>query len=498
MNRKALFWFSLMLFSSSIPLFSFAGGSGTLEDPYRVSTPVHLSQVKNYRNSCFVQIRDIDLDVAPWNYGGGWTPVETYQDSHLTYDGNGHAITGLYVNRPNEKGVGLFKNFQGEIRNLRLVDINITGGEQTGGLIGFNQGTVKNCQCVTGTVSGSKFTGGLVGVNSGTISACHNVSEIQGGDFTGGLVGWNYNSAALDDCFNSGKVCGNNIVGGLVGINYDSSLHSCYNTGEVLGNEWLGGFVGYNSGEISRSYSTGTVSGQGKIAGFAGYNGYLASIQNCYATGDVSADDYAGGFVAWNSHFATIQNCFSIGAVPNISDAGGLLGYNYDDSGEIINSYWNVQTSGQTSSEGGEGRLTAQMVFPHDDDTYIGWDWDIWAPDVSHSINGGYPYLRGLTDEVAIVEHIAPPQESSIRSFPQPASQKPKISLKSDSAGELSWCIYNIRGQKVYSASICNPNREQSFELPGDAWMQLSNGVYLLSLESGNRKIASSRLVVLK
>ncbi|NLN85053.1 MAG: T9SS type A sorting domain-containing protein [Candidatus Cloacimonetes bacterium] len=174
---------------------------------------------------------------------------------------------------------------------------------------------------------------------------------------------------------------------------------------------------------------------------------------------------------------------------------GGLMG---GVDFNVTGCYWNTQTSGQTSSGAGEGRLTAQMVFPHSDDTYVDWDWEIWAPDTDHVINDGYPYLRACHSNVLVDDPVPPIASSSISAFPQPAFKAPTISIKSESPGKLSYSIYNIRGQKLYSSQIYSDGKKHCFELPAEAWKLLSNGVYLVSLEKERQIIVASKLVVTK
>ena len=55
----------------------FAGGKGTTEDPFQVSTPEQLNEVRNYMNKYFIQINDIDMSKSTseggiyWNDGKG-------------------------------------------------------------------------------------------------------------------------------------------------------------------------------------------------------------------------------------------------------------------------------------------------------------------------------------------------------------------------------------------------------------------------------------------
>lgn len=99
---------------------------------------------------------------------------------------------------------------------------------------------------------------------------------------------------------------------------------------------------------------------------------------------------------------------------------------------------------------------------------------------------------------VANDDPITPVAMSSIMCYPQPASSEVMISVKSDQLGDLGYSIYNIRGQRVYSGKINGHLKEQSFKLPYQALDHMPSGIYLISLDQGNRKIATTKLVVVK
>jgi len=99
---------------------------------------------------------------------------------------------------------------------------------------------------------------------------------------------------------------------------------------------------------------------------------------------------------------------------------------------------------------------------------------------------------------VANDDPIAPVFVSSIMAYPQPASSTVMISVKSDLVGDLGYSIFNIRGQRIYSGKINGHHKDQSFELPNEALDRMPSGVYLISLDKGNSKIATTKLVVVK
>ncbi|NLK50294.1 MAG: hypothetical protein GX294_06560 [Candidatus Cloacimonetes bacterium] len=398
-NKHVLFWLTLILFSTlSFPLFSqFAGGSGTEQDPWKIATAKHLNNVRNYldeehSDKHFIQIADIDLDVAPYNTGEGWEPIgsDTSISTRFygTYDGDEHVVTGLYINRPESDYQGLFGYAQGTIKNLGVKNINITSHWYIGGLVGVNiYGSIYNCYS-TGSVTGGEGSGGLVGMNySGSITNCYGTGSVTGDDYVGCLVGGN--TGSITNCYGTGSVTGIDYVGGLVGGNVGSII-SCYGNGSVTGDDYVGGLVGDNDdGSIISCYSTGSVTGNEGVGGLVGVN--TGSIKNSYSTGSVTGDEFVGGLVGWNDE-GSIINCYSTGSVTGDDYVGGLVGDN--DDGSINSCYWDINRSGQEHSDDGEGRNTEEMVYPHSEDTYLDWDWQIWTPDLTHEINDGYPYLR--------------------------------------------------------------------------------------------------------
>jgi len=216
---------------------------------------------------------------ALYNGGLGFDPVGIFDnnkilDFHGTFDGNGHTITGLFINRPATDCVGLFGSQSGTVKNGGMINVDISGDDDIGGLIGYNHdGTVTDCYA-TGTVSGDRHIGGLVGWNGGTstITDCYATGAVSGGDYNaGGLVGVNMNTSTITDCYATGAVSGSNRVAGLVGVN-NSTITNCYATGAVSGGSNLGGLVGLNveSTTYNDCFWDTQTSGQATSAGGTG------------------------------------------------------------------------------------------------------------------------------------------------------------------------------------------------------------------------------------
>ena len=353
-------------------------GSGTQADPWRIQSLSDFDEFAadaNYWAGCTRLKRDInlagrtyttaviapDMDNSSTQFDG---PAFTG-----SFDGNGNKIINLTID---DGGVGndylgLFGYVdEGEIRNLGFEDNSISGGRYVGGLAGyFEDSSISNCYSA-GDVSGDWEVGGLVGFNSGGISNCYSTGDINGASDVGGLVGTNDGlNAVVLNCNFDGSVSGTGCcIGGLVGLSR-GSLFSCYSTGIVTGNEFVGGLVGIRveSGFISNCYSTCDVTGNKFVGGLMGAN-LLVPIRNCYSTGIVTGNEYVGGLVGSNS-------------------------------GDISNCFWDIETSGLTTSAGGTGLPTAEMqtisTF-----TDAGWDFvgddgpsDVWGM----PFGGGYPIL---------------------------------------------------------------------------------------------------------
>ncbi len=174
-----------------------------------------------------------DAGDAYWNDGQGWEPIGQSFDSPFTssFDGGGHTISNLYIDRRDAEYTGLFGNARWDGRNrwvglnnnigtLALVNVDVQGGVNTGGLAGSNGLVIVACS-VTGVVSGSLDVGGLVGDNfSGKVFASYSTASVAGGANVGGLVGSNFGGTIIAS-YSIGSVTHDfSDAGGLVGSNF--------------------------------------------------------------------------------------------------------------------------------------------------------------------------------------------------------------------------------------------------------------------------------------
>jgi len=204
--------------------------------------------------------------------------------------------------------------FQGSFdgRGNEIADMYIDNRGSPVGLFGTSSGLIKALRISSGSSNGGQVTGLLVGQSSGEVEDCSADGDAEGSLHVGVLVGWN--SGSIERCWSSGSAEGQAAVGGLVGLN-EYQVRDCYSLASV-GCSPLG---------------------SGPVAGLVGYNAGL------------------------------VDHCYSVGRVVDGVNSG-LVGVNMES---VSASYWNTESSGQSSSSGGIGKTTSEMM---DVDTFSGWD----------------------------------------------------------------------------------------------------------------------------
>jgi hypothetical protein len=328
----------------------FAGGSGTLADPYLICT---LAQLDRIRGSFLTQNFSLrsDLDASPtnpsspavkgsaWDNGGlGWNPIggcgadgacNTADDAPFlgTFAGNGHTISNLYIRRTNQDGVGLFGMMSTsgtavQLRGLTLANVNITGQSQVGAAVGFARGSIDHCVS-SGTVAGSASSvdsvGGLVGMmgtpggpqSTKTLSASSSSATVSGVANVGGLAGHLEWGGAVSQSSASGTVTAQVQVGGLVGYMYECNINNSFASGPVKGVNCIGGLVGFMD---------------------------FSNVGTSYASGAVTGTDQVGGLIGCGGN-TPIAHSFAMGvASGSTTKVGGLIGEEWDD--EIVDCKW--------------------------------------------------------------------------------------------------------------------------------------------------------------
>lgn len=148
--------------------------------------------------------------------------------------------------------------------------------------------------------------------------------------------------------------------------------------------------VGINYSEVRNSYSTGTVTGYNHTGGLVGatetYNGSNGLVINSYSTASATSSNNSASALVARLISGSIENSYGIGSVSAPSGNGGLIGEK--NSGTVTNSYWDTETTGQSSSADGTGLTTTQMKQRN---SFSGFDFtDIWYIEEG----SGYPKLQ--------------------------------------------------------------------------------------------------------
>ena len=129
-----------------------------------------------------------------------WTPIGNATSRRVysgTFDGQGHTISGLYVNS-NEDCIGLFGAVMsgGSIKNIGVINSYFKGNDLVGGIAGtVNESSfVQNCYSIN-TISGNDYIGGICGMfgsNNTNIKKCYAVCNIhpsENATHVGGVIG---------------------------------------------------------------------------------------------------------------------------------------------------------------------------------------------------------------------------------------------------------------------------------------------------------------------
>lgn len=149
--------------------------------------------------------------------------------------------------------------------------VNAASGH-VGGLVGRNNGPgeIKDSSSIS-PVTGGEDTGGLVGLNQGNITGSFSAKElVRGEGNVGGLVGQNQalmpDTGVIKDSYSWNAVKGGSTAGGLVGYLFSGAVKSSYSTGSVDEADEIGGLIGESSGpqfvSVENAYWDVTSSGQ--------------------------------------------------------------------------------------------------------------------------------------------------------------------------------------------------------------------------------------------
>lgn len=307
-----------------------------------IRTAQDLANIANNLSGKYILMNDIDLSGI-----ANWAPINGFTGE---LNGNGYTISNLKIDSADSNNVGLFGSLSdgAVLQNINLSNVDVKGGNNVGGLVGYaeirgNRATVKNCT-VTGSVSGTSSVGLLAGTAGMSIdlSDIFTSGSVSGQQYVGGVLGNGHSSLILDSIESNASVNGDSSVGGLIGyLTHSSRISNSTSTAIVTGNSSVGGIVGSLAGYIKESFFAGKINcadetTSGALAGIGGsiYSNYsitdsLFSV-DCGTTNASGTDSY---FSLTNTYSGSNSQ-----VVYKILEANpdSQLFTNYDFSGTVI------------------------------------------------------------------------------------------------------------------------------------------------------------------
>ena len=224
-----------LAFVGAVGAADFSGGSGTLNDPYQITTTEDFNNIKfgnSGKNTHYKLMNDLDFGYnAPDKFG---TKGSTF--FYGVFDGNGHTISNIsYQPSDTDMMIGLFaKVLSGaQISNLSVANVSLT---VSGDIVKFSYGTIAGCIAGYGG-STPKATNNTVK----NVTVILNFDKDHSGHqmkVIGGMFGNVERGAEVCDC---------SISDFIVRVNYD-------NTDNSLSMEGIGGIGSQivNGGTVTR------------------------------------------------------------------------------------------------------------------------------------------------------------------------------------------------------------------------------------------------------
>jgi len=316
----------------------FGGGNGTMFSPFLVEDVFDLDAVRNNLTAYYLQVVNIDLiSISNWN------PIRGFKG---VFSGNKFTISNLAIDRGTEDNVGLFGDVRNPdivaLRNINLINANVTGANNTGALVGDAQCIIKKCNVSNSRINSIGVLkgncGGIVGyLNTSTIKYCtvDNTTITTEGARAGGVVGRASYLKEASFCF-------------AININVES-------TGSIGGS--IGGVFGLLEGHVDGGIvkyckSTGNVKGKNSIGGLAGgLDSYATGIKGairiewCYSECSILGAENVGGLIgsanlyASSTAFRGVLNCYSAGNVEGAKYVAGVCGFSSSTEFNILKCY---------------------------------------------------------------------------------------------------------------------------------------------------------------
>lgn len=172
-----------------------------------------------------------------------WIPIGNSKQFLGTFDGQGHTISNLHIDRENAISQALFSSIGGtkEGENALIQNLTVSGDivcyDGGAGLVGVGtQSSVVNCRNQVNVVVKSDYVGSNAANPNEEMFPC-----------AGGIIAYSAYSSVIA-CVNEGNVDGGNIgtPGGVVGFNAVGMVLASYNVGSIVSGYHASGIIGCN------------------------------------------------------------------------------------------------------------------------------------------------------------------------------------------------------------------------------------------------------------
>lgn len=420
----------------------FAGGTGTENDPYQISTAAQLAYFaktvndgKWYDGEYIILKNNINLNDKEW------TPIGT--DSHPfrgNFDGGNHTVTRMLISNSSADYVGLFgecRKYNGNsaIKNITVKDSDIHGKRHVGAIVGYaKEINIENCRSIGNTINGKTNVGGICGYFGGSpggkVSQCYNSSKVTGNDSAGGIAGMGDRCTA-ENCLNTGEIkvttrqdksTSGGIFGSFSDIIASATITACVNLGKVSGGESFGGIVGsieskstghisncyYNMDAITGGFDAGTALTAGQLCG-ALPSGLDSKIWEVGSVDSSTAKATQGRFGTATGTYINLQ---SVAAIENVKTDSAEV-YNFATTGSDADwaTYTLITTADEFATIGqnkNEAKWSANYV--------LGNDIDVSGVELSSIGDPEIPYIGKFSGDGHTISHVDMTKENYVYS----------------------------------------------------------------------------------
>ncbi len=363
-------------------------GDGSESDPYKITSKKDMENFRDIVNGLngkeknnsanAVLMNDINLN---GNNDNQWNPILGYRG---TFDGQGHTISGLYINKTTTD-YGVYVALFGTVTGSACIKNLTVNGSVTLNFSSYSSRDVGAAGLVA-KLSQDAFSGTVI------IENCTNnatVNSTDKGD-AAGILAWGSKAYRIKNCVNTAAVRGD-MAGGILAETAATpgEIIYCHNTGTITGKS-IGGVAGDFRGTITHCYNTGNVTGWNEVAGLVGSADNI-TMTNCYNTGDIdgSTGSYGknGGIVGSSSGTNTISNCFNYGNITGTLKTGSLVG---TANVTISNCYALTGTHTNLFGEDGLTNDGSKFISADEfklDNSFVNWDFEeVWEMSSKHPV----------------------------------------------------------------------------------------------------------------